>query len=59
MECPNGKGEGQVLRKACKVDGISYPEVMVRCYECNGTGELCDNCCEAIDVCNGEHDDDE
>lgn len=58
MDCNNCKGEGKVLRKAFKLDGIDYPESTVNCYECNGTGEMCDVCGEAINVCDGIHDDD-
>jgi DnaJ-class molecular chaperone len=53
MDCPNCKGEGRAVRKAFTQDGIQYPETTVNCYECNGTGELCDECGEAINVCGG------
>lgn len=58
MDCKNCNGEGEVIRKAFKQDGISYPKMTVRCYECNGTGEMCDVCGEPINVCDGIHDDD-
>ena len=59
MNCKNCNGEGTVLRKAFKQDGISYPEMTVTCFECNGTGEICDECGEAINVCEGVHGQDE
>ncbi len=54
MECKNCKGEGRVVRKAFKQDGIEYPAMTVNCFECNGTGEMCDYCGEASDVCQGQ-----
>ena len=51
MNCPSCKGECYVLRDAFVLDGIKYPETRVPCFECNGTGEMCDVCGEAIDAC--------
>ncbi len=54
MDCPDCNGDGTVLRKKCSVDGIDYPEAAVNCWRCNGTGELCDVCGEAINFCEGD-----
>lgn len=53
MVCENCKGEGTVTRKKCKVDGIAYPEMTVTCFECGGSGEMCDICGESVNVCGG------
>lgn len=53
MNCPDCSGTCRVLREKCTVDGIEYPEMLVDCFRCNGTGELCDVCGEAADVCDG------
>lgn len=50
--------DGRVLRKAFTLDGISYPECMVNCYDCNGTGQKCEFCGEASNVCDGTCDED-
>ena len=51
MMCSNCNGTGEVLRKTCTVDGIQYPEVIVRCFVCDGSGELCDACGESLEAC--------
>lgn len=53
MDCPDCEGEGTVLRKKCRVDGIEYPAMVVNCWRCDGSGELCDACGESVAVCKG------
>ena len=53
MDCPDCVGEGEVLRRKCVVDGVEYPEMMVNCWRCDGTGELCDVCGESTAACSG------
>jgi hypothetical protein len=54
MECPDCVGKGTVVRKKCTVDKIEYPEAIVNCFRCDGTGELCDRCGESVAVCENE-----
>lgn len=54
MDCPDCQGEGDIARKACTVDGIKYPNAVVKCWKCDGTGEICDHCGESVAVCDGD-----
>lgn len=44
MKCSDCDGIGEIINPS----DPGQP-----CFFCNGTGELCDHCGEAIDVCDG------
>lgn len=44
MDCSNCKGTGKTTNSKGTV---------LNCWECDGTGEKCDNCGESSAVCNG------
>lgn len=62
-DCENCGGTGKVQVPAPVPPGAKKPKkpqtVTANCFNCNGTGEICDICGEAINVCDGIHDDDE
>jgi RecJ-like exonuclease len=51
-KCENCEGTGTVSLP-------EHPGRVTTCFFCNGTGEMCDICGEAINICEGIHDDDE